>query len=118
MLRFNDEMINKDYSNVFKKHQEITSDMRLILLDWMCQVCADYYLKRQTFHRSLNMVDQVLMASQNIKAEDFQLLGVTCLHIAAKVEEIYPPHIAHFVESTQDSVTIEQILATETRVCK
>jgi hypothetical protein len=31
--------------------------------------------------------------------------------MAAKFEEIYPPHIRSFAETTNDSVTVEQIVA-------
>ena len=45
------------------------------------------------------------------------MIGITCLHMAAKMEEIYPPHINSFAESTNDSVTTEQMNSTEVKVC-
>lgn len=51
-----------------------------------------------------------------MKAEQFQLVGITSLHIAAKIEEIYPPHIRAFVDSTNDSVTIDEMRDMETNI--
>lgn len=36
--------------------------------------------------------------------------------MAAKIEEIYPPHIKSFAESTDNSVTIDQMNKMEFRV--
>lgn len=84
--------------------------MRVILIDWMSQVSADYFMKRQTFHRSVMMLDNYLIrCDREISGSDFQLIGITCLFIAAKIEEIYPQHINAFVESTQDSVSADQM---------
>lgn len=92
---------------IFEKQGELTSEMRCMLLDWVCQVSTDYCLKRQTFHLTLQYIDAYLQrCNQHIQTQDFQLIGVTCLHMAAKCEEIYPPHIKSFAESTNDSVTI------------
>ena len=38
--------------------------------------------------------------------------------MAAKFEEIYPPHIKVFAESTNDSVTVDQIVAQEYKICE
>lgn len=55
-------------------------------------------------------LDAYLMNSkEEVTTENFQLLGVTCLHISSKIEEIYPPHIMAFVESTSDLVSIDDI---------
>lgn len=80
--------------------------MRIILYEWMCQVSSDYCLKRRTFHIAIQFVDAYLARhKEHIYTDEFQLIGVTCLHIAAKIEEIYPPHINAFIESTNNSVT-------------
>ena len=93
--------------------------MRLMLLDWIQQVCFDYCLKRQTFHLSVLYIDCYLQrCALHIPTRDFQLIGITALHMAAKYEEIYPPHIKAFAESTNDSVTVDQIVAQEYKVCE
>ena len=38
--------------------------------------------------------------------------------MAAKLEEIYPPHIKSFAESTNDSVTDEDIVKQELEICQ
>ena len=82
------------FENVFKVQENLTEEMRLILLDWICQVSSDYGLKRQTFHLTLQYIDAFLQkCPEQIQTYEFQLVGITCLHMAAKIEEIYPPHI-------------------------
>lgn len=54
-----------------------------------------------------------MLVGDEIHSDKFQLVGITCLHMAAKIEEIYPPHIKAFIESTNDSVTINQMKAME-----
>lgn len=34
---------------------------------------------------------------QSIAREDYQKVGVCCLSIAAKIEEVYPPQLEEFV---------------------
>ena len=38
--------------------------------------------------------------------------------MAAKIEEIYPPHIKAFSDSTNDSVTSQEIIAQEYKICE
>ena len=98
--------------------KNLSEEMRIILLDWICQVSSDYGLKRQTFHLTMQYIDTFLQrCPEQIQTYEFQLVGITCLHMAAKIEEIYPPHIQSFVESTNDSVTSEQIISKELEIC-
>ena len=110
--------INKQ-GNLFELQENISSEYRLILLDWMNQVTTDYGMKRQTYHRAIQMCDNFFHKSPGtIPVSDIQLIGITCLHIAAKMEEIYPPHIKSFAESTNDSVTIDQMNHMEIKICE
>ena len=64
------------------------------------------------------MVDRFMeKTTRQLPVSEFQMIGVTCLHMAAKLEEIYPPHIKSFAESTNDSVTIEQMNKCEIEIC-
>ena len=39
------------------------------------------------------------------------------MHMAAKIEEIYPPHINAFIESTNNSVSQAQMAEQEIKLC-
>jgi len=60
--------------------------MRSILLDWMMEVSMEYFLKRETYYLSINFLDRYLSIKKNIQKIELQLIGVTCLYIAAKIE--------------------------------
>ena len=61
---------------------------RYILLDWMLELSSSLYFKRSTYHLSSVLVDMYLSTVINVKIEELQLIGVTCLLIASKNEEI------------------------------
>jgi len=61
---------------------------------------------------AVNYVDRVLENVQ-VTVEILQLVGVTCLFVAAKYEEIYSPLVDEFVEVTDNTYTHEEILQTE-----
>jgi hypothetical protein len=44
-----------------------------------------------------------------IDRSNLQLLGVTCLFIASKLEEIYPPNGADFANTTADTYSVQLI---------
>ena len=74
-----------------KQQPHITPRMRLILCDWMMEVCTEYRLKRETFHYAVNYVDRYLSLVKSVNKSDLQLLGVTSMYIAAKIEETLCP---------------------------
>lgn len=77
-----------------KRHAGIDSRMRAILLDWLMEVSHAYRLHRETYHLSIEYIDRFMtMTKQQIRVDRLQLIGMTCLFLAAKVEEIYPPKL-------------------------
>jgi len=95
--------------------------MRTILLDWVMEVSQEFALGRETMHLACNYVDRVLtLCARNsgggralhkefINRKNLQLLGVTCLSIASKLEEIYPPNVVDFASTTDDAYTTVEI---------
>ena len=69
-----------------KKQAQINWSMRAILLDWMMEVCMEFGLKRETFHYGVNYIDRYLSAVPNIQKVELQLIGVTAIYMASKVE--------------------------------
>jgi len=53
--------------------------MRVTLLDWMMEVCAEFTLKRETFNLAINYTDRYLLAEHKLREVELQLVGVTCL---------------------------------------
>ena len=46
---------------------------------------------------------------RDISKDDYQLVGITCLWIASKYEEIYPPRTKNYIEVTADTYTLSQL---------
>ncbi len=75
--------------------------MREILIDWMMEVCEEFMLKRETLYTSVSYIDKYLQEAQYfIPKNEFQLIGVTSLFIACKVEEVFIPRVNDFALAT------------------
>jgi hypothetical protein len=74
---------NKDY---MKSHKFINPYMRSMLFDWIMEVSRQFYFKRNTYHLAIVLVDVYLSVVLDIATSHLQLVGVTCLSIAAKTE--------------------------------
>jgi hypothetical protein len=60
----------------------------------------------------MNLFDRYLSIF-DYPAERIYLLAVTCLHIATKYEEIYPPTVKDYIKFTHNKFTREQIMDLE-----
>jgi len=92
---------------------EVTLQMRAILVDWMTEVAGEFNLKTQTLFLAVIYLDCVLESSVKVTRSSLQLVGVTCMLLAAKYEEVYAPLVVDFVDITDNSYTREEILKTE-----
>ncbi|XP_013192006.2 G1/S-specific cyclin-E1 [Amyelois transitella] len=104
--------------NMFDKHPNLQIRMRAILLDWLNEVCEVYKLHRETFHLTVDYIDRYLTNTEDVPKGRLQLIGITCLFIAAKVEEVYPPKIGEFAYVTDGACTTEEILLEELLILK
>lgn len=95
------------------RHPGIQSRMRAILLDWLMEVCEVYKLHRETYYLAVDYLDRYLTANLKLPKTRLQLIGITCLFTAAKVEEIYPPKIAEFAYVTDGACTEDDIVKQE-----
>ncbi|KAJ8736648.1 hypothetical protein PYW08_007304 [Mythimna loreyi] len=109
---------NKKNPNMFDNHPNLQPRMRAILLDWLNEVCEVYKLHRETFHLTVDYVDRYLSNTEDVQKGRLQLIGITCLFIAAKVEEVYPPKIGEFAYVTDGACTTDEILLEELLILK
>ncbi|XP_030457472.1 cyclin-A2-3 [Syzygium oleosum] len=92
--------------------KDITQSMRGILIDWLVEVCEEYKLYPDTLYLSVYLIDWFL--SQNyIERRRLQLLGITCMLIASKYEEICAPRVEDFCFITDNTYTREEVLKME-----
>jgi len=75
---------------------EVTPQMRAILTDWLIQVQVQNVheeLCQQTLHLAVAFIDKFLVV-KGVKLQLLQILGITCLFIAAKYVERFPPEVS------------------------
>ena len=100
-------------ARVFARHPAIQERMRAVLFDWLIEVCEVYRLHRETFYLATDFIDRYLARTEDVPKTRLQLLGVTCLFVASKIEEIYPPKLSEFTYVTDGACSDEEILQME-----
>uniref|UniRef100_A0A3Q0RGR3 Cyclin E1 n=1 Tax=Amphilophus citrinellus TaxID=61819 RepID=A0A3Q0RGR3_AMPCI len=116
-------MLEKDKTytrdiHMMEKHPHLEPKMRAILLDWLMEVSEVYKLHRETYHLAQDYFDRFMATQKNVLKSMLQLIGITCLFIAAKVEEMYPPKVHQFAYVTDEACTEDQILTMEIIIMK
>ena len=91
-----------------RRQKDITHSMRSILVDWLVEVAEEYKLSPQTLYVAVSYIDRFL-TEMGVQRGKLQLLGVTCMLLAAKYEEVYPPAIEEFVYITDNTYTRDQV---------
>ena len=98
-----------------QKH--INERMRSILIDWLVEVHLKFKLVPETLYLTVNLIDRYL-ERQEVTRPRLQLVGVTCLLIASKYEEIYPPELRDLVYICDRAYTRQDIIEMEETILK
>ncbi|XP_013886626.1 G2/mitotic-specific cyclin-B1 [Austrofundulus limnaeus] len=88
--------------------QEVTGNMRAILIDWLVQVNLKFRLLQETMYMTVGMIDRFLQ-DHPVSKKQLQLVGVSAMFLASKYEEMYPPEISDFAYVTDRAYTTAQI---------
>ena len=103
--------------NYMESQKELAWQMRGILTDWLIQVHVRFRLLPETLFLCVNIIDRFLSA-RVVSLAKLQLVGITCMFIAAKFEEIVSPSVSHFLLCADSSYTESEILQAERYVLK
>lgn len=113
-------MLEKDiaYSKLknerlLERHPSLVESYRTILFDWLSEVSYECKFHRETYHLALDFIDRYLYAQSNVGKLQLQLIGTTCLFLAAKIEEIRPPTVNEFADLTDGACKAEDIIENE-----
>ena len=102
------------FLNVQVQH-DINPVMRGILVDWLVEVAEEYKLSPENLYLSANYVDRFLSVMPVLRGR-LQLVGVTCMLIASKYEEIFAPQVEDFVYITDSTYSATEVLQMEVTV--
>ncbi|XP_042385708.1 cyclin-A2-1-like isoform X1 [Zingiber officinale] len=110
------ELVRRPAANYMETLQrDVTQSMRAILIDWLVEVSEEYKLVPDTLYLTVHIIDEFL--SQNyIERQRLQLLGITCMLVASKYEEICAPRMEEFCFITDNTYTKEEVLEMESQV--
>ncbi|CAN4121091.1 unnamed protein product [Withania somnifera] len=98
-----------------KVQKDINPSMRAILIDWLVEVAEEYRLVPDTLHLTINYIDRYLSGNL-MDRQRLQLLGVACMMIASKYEEICAPQVEEFCYITDNTYFKEEVLQMESAV--
>ena len=102
-------MPNTDY---MEQQPHLKWEMRGLLTDWLIEVHHKFRLLPETLFLAVNLVDRFLSA-RVVSLAKLQLVGLTCLFIAAKYEEVICPTVSNFLFMADGGYTDEEILSAE-----
>lgn len=115
---------------IIQRHPDLTVFMRSKLLNWLfevikhflfsfftLQVTLHFRLQRETLYLAQHYIDSFLAYSNNLRRQEFQLLGLAALLVAAKVEEIRPPTLIDLSQICDESFSPQEIALFELQLC-
>ena len=108
-----------NYKNILKNHKKIKLEDRVHAMVWMMQICEEFAFKRDTFHYACNYFDNYLtFGKEKIKNKKIlELIGITCISISGKVEEVQIPKLKEYANSIDESFEIKDIIDMEKKLC-
>merc|ERR1711928_191419 len=106
-------VIKKD----FLKGCSVNGKMRGVLIDWLIEVHSQFKLLQETLYMTIFIIDKFLQVEGfTVRRNKLQLVGVSAMFIASKVEEMYAPEINDFVYITDNAYTAAEIRQMELRM--
>ena len=77
----------------------ITEVGRARMVDWMFEVIYAFKMSEQTFFLSVQYMDRFIsLSTRTLKLEELHLIGITCMFIASKYEDITPLYLETMVK--------------------
>jgi hypothetical protein len=87
MKTFEEKYISFDF---LQRHYRI-SEIRTKMIDWMVEVLGVFKSDDQTFFLTVHIMDYYIYKTNSIiKSDDIHILGIVCMYIASKFEDVIP----------------------------
>jgi len=94
--------------------------MRASMLDWMYEVGSQFVLRRDTIQSAIIITDLYISSGlqQEFEAKNLQLLALTSMYIASKLEEVYAPTAENYLFISSNAFTLEELRKVELDICR
>ncbi|KAJ2157777.1 B-type cyclin [Coemansia sp. RSA 552] len=102
-------MPNHDYVSF---QSSITWQSRAVIVEWVVQLHERFNLLPETLFLSVNFIDRML-SHKDIPISKLQLVGIVCLLLACKYEEMYVPSIKDLQYHVDNCYSEEELLMAE-----
>ena len=80
-----------DTANCFERHPTMNSSLRARMVDWMIEVLTNFKCDDQTFFIAVSLMDRFFKNCKTTRdVGSLHLVGVTCMFLSSKFEDIYP----------------------------
>lgn len=109
---FKREKLYQPNPNYMLEQTEINSRSRTILCVWLYDVSTAFKLLPESYQLGISILDR-FSSYHIIDRAIYQLVGMTCLWIASKVEEIYPPESNDFIYMAAGAYKLDEMLDME-----
>ncbi|KAJ3450662.1 g1/s-specific cyclin-e [Anaeramoeba flamelloides] len=93
----------------YLERQKFNELERIGVINWISLICDEQELQQETFLTATNIFDRYLSLYDNFPLQLLQVLGLVCLFIASKVEEVYSLTIQDLVEILDGKITKQTI---------
>ncbi len=106
-------------SNFLFRHK-IIPDIRTKMVNWMCEVFYAYKSNFQTYYIAVDIMDKYFnFSKKKLNNKDVHLIGLTCIFIASKYEDIIPFSMKNILcDIGKNKFTKKQILMKEKEILK
>lgn len=78
--------------------ESLNEKRRGVLVDWLVNVAVKFKVLDETVFSAVWIMDRFFARDCRVQKDQLQLVCITCLMISAKMEEVYPPSMADYVE--------------------
>lgn len=98
--------------------EDITIQMRAILVDRLVKIAQVYEFVEDTLYLTVSYIDKFL-SSKSVHRQRLELLGLSCMFVAAKYEEIDHPSMEEFSCITNNAgITKDEMLKMEREILR
>lgn len=134
LLRENNKLIKIYGEDLFKCAKEyelknkyeikiltnLNPEIRTRMINWMMEVFYIFNSEQTTFFLAVNIFNNYLNSTKKIvKNTDIHLIGIVCIYISSKMEDIFPIKMCHIIKNIgHNKFTRKQIIKNELQILK